>query len=1033
MRALHIELNFEDELVGHLIKGGGWLAGDPKKYDCALGLYTEDVIGWLQDTQPAEYAKVKAANNGSTDKVILDRLLKSIVEEGPLAVLRGEFKRMNATFRMCAFKPGHGLNPKTLEMYEKVRCRVVRQVHYSEHNENSIDVVLFVNGLPIATLELKTDFTQNIEDAVTQYKNDRPPFDKKMKKAEPLLTFKRGALVHFAVSTDEVQMTTRLDGKNTYFLPFNVGYDGGKGNPPNPDGYRTAYLYERVLQRDAFLEIIEKYLHLEKTTKEVAGKKVVTETIIFPRYHQWDAVRKMTDSAKGEGPGKNYLIQHSAGSGKSNTIMWLAHQLSSLHDAKDKKIFDSIIIVTDRTVLDNQLADAVKQFDHKDGVVVSINDRESAKSTKLTQALKKKVPIILVTIQTFPRAVKALSEMPELAKRSFAVIADEAHSSQTGESAKSIKEGLGITDADLDDSEEVSAEDAMLALAKKRATAKNISYFAFTATPKAKTLERFGRLNAQGIPESFHVYTMQQAIEEEFILDVLQNYTTYDVAHKLATRDEKTGDRVVPTSDAAKLIARAAKLHAYAIDQKVAIIVEHYREHVQPLLGGRAKAMVVCDSRKGAVRYKLAIDKSIAEKKYGIATLVAFSGKLEDDPRGTPETFTENGMNHLKNEGIPDAFKSDRYQVLLVAEKYQTGFNQPLLTAMYVDKKLSGITAVQTLSRLNRTYTSGDIKKADTFILDFVNADADILEAFKPYYKTATLARVTDPDTIHDLQTKLDKSGIYTTEDLDAYIVAFTKASALERGEKRQSLLMAVLNPVVDKFRAWCKKAIDENDKEEIEKTVIFRDDISTFVRLYGFLSQIYDYEDTGLEKRYLMFTGLARLIKDNTDRIPVDVSGVDMTHFRAKETFSGKIDLKKGESVSLLPGDSVGSAKAHEKKYGPLAEVIEAMNLVFGDEISEEHKIKFAAAARDLMIGDDALKNQILNNSFEQLMNAGDTKDFGERVLVEAQEKVVEESQRQNSALGEGLAKLLSDQDGLKNVISTLFESVYKYHHSQS
>ena len=1033
MPTLHTESNFEDELVGHLIKEGGWLQGDPKKYDRALGLYTEDVIGWIQDTQPAEYAKVKAANNGSTDKVLIDRLVKSITEDGPLSVLRGEFKRLNTTFKMCAFKPGHGLNPKTLAMYEKVRCRVVRQVRYSEHNENSIDVILFVNGLPIVTLELKTDFTQSIEDAVTQYKEDRPPFDKKTKKAEPLLTFKRGALVHFAVSTDEVRMTTRLEGKNTYFLPFNLGYDDGSGNPPNPDGFRTAYLYERVLQREALLEILEKYLHLERTKKEIAGKKTVSEQIIFPRYHQWDAVRKMTDAAKTEGPGENYLIQHSAGSGKSNTIMWLAHQLSSLHNRKDKKVFDSVIIVTDRTVLDDQLSDAVKQFDHKDGVVIAINDRDDSKSSKLTKALKQKTPIIIVTIQTFPRAVKALSEMPELAKRSFAVIADEAHSSQTGESAKAIKEGLGITDEDQGEPGEISAEDAIMALAKKRSSAKNISYFAFTATPKAKTLERFGRLNAQGIPESFHIYTMQQAIEEEFILDVLQNYTTYDVAHKLATRDEKTGDRVVPTSDAAKLIARAAKLHAYAIDQKVAIIVEHYREHVQPLLGGRAKAMVVCDSRKGAVRYKLAIDKYIKEKKYGISTLVAFSGKVEDDPNGIPDIFTENGMNLLKNEEIPEAFKSDRYQVLLVAEKYQTGFNQPLLTAMYVDKKLSGITAVQTLSRLNRTYASGEVKKTDTFILDFVNESEDILASFKPYYKTATLTGVTDPDIIHDLQKKLDKSNIYRLTELDDYLAAFAKAAALERGEKRQSLLMAVLNPIVDRYRAWAKKAADENDKAEIQNVVIFRDDVSAFVRLYGFLSQIYDYSDTGLEKRYLMFTGLARLLKDNTDRVPVDVSGVDMTHFRASESFSGKIDLKKGEAVSLLPTTGVGTAKAHEKKYGVLAAVIEAMNMVFGDDISDEHKIRFAEAARSIMIADETLKEQILNNSFQQVMNSGDTKDFGERVLVEAQDIVVEDNQRQNTALGEGLAKLLSDEDGLRNVISALFDSAYKYHHGQA
>lgn len=1031
MAGLHTEANFEDELVGHLVQHAGWREGNASKYDRALALYTEDVMGWLEDTQPDQYAKVRTANNGAADRIILERLAKVIEEEGALTVLRKGFKRLNARFEMCAFKPGHGLNPQTLERYNKVRCRVVRQVRYSEHNENSFDIVLFVNGIPIATLELKTDFTQTIEDAVQQYRTARPPRDPRTGKVEPLLTFKRGALVHFAVSTDEVRMTTQLAGPETHFLPFNLGYDDGAGNPPNPDGFRTAYLWERVLSRDSLLEILEKYLHLEKATKEVEGKKVVVEQLIFPRYHQWDAVRNLIGASQAQGPGNNYLIQHSAGSGKSNTIMWLAHQLSSLHDAGDRKVFDSVIVVTDRTVLDDQLKEAIFQFEHKAGVVESITSRDGSKSAQLFKALENKTPIIVVTIQTFPRAVEAFELLKDISKRSFAVIADEAHSSQTGEAAKDLRESLGITDHDPE-TEEVSAEDAILAAASKRAGAKNISYFAFTATPKSKTLERFGRIGADGKPEPFHLYTMQQAIEEEFILDVLQHYTTYDVAHKLATQDETTGERIVPKSDAARLIARAARLHPYAIDQKVAIIVEHYRENIQPLLGGRAKAMVVCESRKAAVRYKLAIDEYIAEKGYSIATLVAFSGKVQDDVRGFNETFTENGMNGLKNEDIPEAFKTDRYQVLLVAEKYQTGFNQPLLVAMYVDKKLAGINAVQTLSRLNRTFTQGAIRKTDTFVLDFVNDGDEILAAFKPYYKKATMTGVTEPDLIHDLQSKLDKANVYTDEDIEAYFHAYVKAQGRERGQKRQSLLAAVLNPVVDRYKAWVKRAIEESNDAESQKAGIFRDDVSNFVRLYGFLSQIYDYADTDLEKRYLMFSGLARLLKDRQDQLPVDVSGVDMTHFKAQVSFMGRIDLKTGEAIPLKPIGAVGTANARQKQFGALAEVVRAMNDVFGAGIDEADQIIFAEATAERMVADPTLKDQALHNSYEQFRNAGDVLNLGQEMLVQTKEELVAKNERQNVGFEEAMLRLFGNKEGLARVLGTLTEYVYRHHHDK-
>ncbi|MGB8265988.1 MAG: DEAD/DEAH box helicase family protein [Candidatus Velthaea sp.] len=1026
MPGLHTEVNFEDELVGHLTKHGGWLAGEPAGYDNTLGLYPEDVIGWIKDTQPIAYAKVKATHNGGADAAILTRLAKVLSEVGTLAVLRNGFASGNAKIDMCAFRPGHGLNPKTLEAYGMVRCRVVRQVQYSIHNGNSIDVVLFINGIPVATLELKTDMTQTVQNAVKQYKEDRLPRDPQTGKEEPLLAFKRGALVHFAVSTDEVQMTTRLNGVNTVFLPFNLGNDGAAGNPPNPQGFKTAYLWERVLQRDALLEIVEKYLHIEKVKQTVDGKKVTTEQLIFPRYHQWDAVRSLISTAKAEGPGHNYLVQHSAGSGKSNTIMWLAYQLSSLHNIGNNKIFDSIIVVTDRQVLDDQLQKTISQFEHKDGVVKRIT-KEASKSSQLRDALEKRTPIIIVTIQTFPYALDTISELKDVANRSFAIIADEAHSSQTGEAAKKLRQALGIADEQDDDDEEVSAEDALVAQMAKRAKAKNISYFAFTATPKWKTLQLFGRTGPSGKPEPFHIYSMQQAIEEGFILDVLQNYTTYDAAYKLAVIDEKTGETIVPKSEAAKRIKAYLKLHPHMIDQKVAIIIEHFRESVAPLLNGRAKAMVVCDSRKAAVRYKRAFDKYITDRKYDIAALVAFSGEVKDEINGVTTSDTEASMNHLKGESIPEAFGRDAYRVLLVAEKFQTGFDQPLLVAMYVDKTLSGIKAVQTLSRLNRIYERDGVKKDETFILDFVNTADNILKAFLPYYKTATLASEIDPDLIHDLQTKLDGVGIYANGDVESYFAAYYQAQKAKKGEKRQSLLKAVLDPIVARYNTRVAEAKKENDSEELQLLESFKRNLQSFIRGYSFLSQIFNYENTGLEKRHIFFSGLSRLLKNSDEKI-VDTSGVQLTHRKIEQTFTGAIDLKGKEDTPIDPRLG-GSTTPHSKEYGPLADVVKALNDILGIGIEDEHQIVFVLAAAEKMVADQTLQELAQNNSAEQFKNAANVIARGQEMLVETKEDLKAKNDRQNEAFDQALSRLFADKEGLARVVDALSEYVYRQH----
>ena len=589
----HNELTFEAELVAHLTTNG-WLAGDPTHYDRELALYPDDLIAWLQETQPTDWAKLAAWHNGDTTRLLLERVAKLMDKDGSLALLR------------------HGFNPKLQALYEKVRLRVVRQVHYSLHNENSIDLVLFVNGIPVATLELKTDFTQTVKNAIRQDKYDRLPRDPGKRQDEPLLTFKRRVLVHFAVSTDEVYMTTCLAGADTDFVPFNLGNDQGAGNPPNPLGYRTSYLWERMLARDNWLEILGRFVHLEKKIEtDDEGRTRVKDRLVFPRIPQWEVVTQLVAATRSEGAGHKYLVQHSAGSGKSNSIAWLAHQLASLHDAQDHKIFDSVIVVTDRTVLDRQLQDTIYQFEHKEGVVYKVTD-EGIKSHQLVEALVERKPIIIVTIQTFPFVLEAIQSQVSLRTRSFAVIADEAHSSQTGGTASMLKRVL--TAEQIEEGEEISTEDILVATMEARLQPSNVSFYAFTATPKAKTLELFGRKPADGtLPEPFHVYSMRQAIEEAFIHDVLLNYTPYRLAYRLAYNGKEYDDQEVDKGEGLKQLARWMRVHPYNIDQKVMIIVEHFRACIAAQINGKAKAMVVTGSRKEAVRFKLAMDRYIRE------------------------------------------------------------------------------------------------------------------------------------------------------------------------------------------------------------------------------------------------------------------------------------------------------------------------------------------------------------------------------------------------------------------------------------
>lgn len=981
---VHTEKVFEDELCAHLAANDWYVRThlqDAKSYDRALAIYPDDLIGFVQMTQPLEWAKFKRWHNGESEKIFVKRVAEQLDKHGTLHMLRNGFKDRDAKFQLCQFRPAHRKNPQLWDMYAQNRLTAIRQLHYSLSNEKSIDLVLFVNGIPVATAELKTDLTQNIRDAINQYKKDRPLKDARTKEVEALLQFKTRALVHFAVSTDEVFMATKLEGEKTFFLPFNLGKpDGqggaGAGNPPAPmgKGYPTWYLWEQVWSRDVWLDILGNFLHLEVKDVEVDGKKQTKETLIFPRFHQLDAVLRILKAASDEGAGHTYLIQHSAGSGKSNSIAWTAHRAASLHGNDGQKVFDSVIVITDRKVLDKQLQETISQFEQKAGVVQNIDQN----SNQLAEALNSGAPIIVTTIQKFPFILEKVQGMK--GKR-FALIVDEAHSSQSGTAAQKVRKALGsvkkkVVSIDLDgqsvevevdveiDPEDVTAEDVINEVMASRARPANVSYFAFTATPKSKTLELFGRQGTDGLPQAYHVYSMRQAIEEGFILDVLKNYCSYAMFYKLgATADEK----LVPSGKAAKALARYARLHPYNIAQKVVVIVEHFREKVAERIGGKAKAMVVTDSRKAAVRYKLAFDKYIKERGYtDLQALVAYSGKVTDKESG-PGEFTEASMNPgIGGREPSEAFKEDQYRVLLVANKYQTGFDQPLLHTMYVDKRLSGVLAVQTLSRLNRTRPG----KEDTFVLDFVNDPEEILASFKPYYRTAELDGVTDPNLVHELQTKLTKTGVYLWSEVELFAAAFFDP------KRKQAGLHAQLKPAADRWQD-----MEENEAHQ------FRKDLGSFLRLYDFLSQIIPYNDDELEKLYVFGKNLIPRIAEHGSSSILELdSDVRLTHYRLQKLGEQKLNLEDGQVEKLKPAGETGSGKGQAEEERRLRDIVEKMNDLFSGELTEADFVGYVKTMEGKLLENKLLGEQAANNSEEQF-SLGDFKDIFSGTVIDGLE----------------------------------------------
>jgi len=1026
MPGLHTEKVLQNEMVRELLERG-WVQGTGYKaqgtYDLKRALYPEDVLTWIKTTEPAAYAKVQAMHNGDTDEKILNRLVEVIEKYGTIHVLRRGFDYVNAHFSMFAPKPSSGLNASEAERYAQNILRVVPELEYSEHNGNRLDFGFFLNGIAVATGEMKTENTQTMDDTIRQYCEDRPPKDPKTKKDEPLLKPKRGAVVHFAISSREIKMTTALAGQKTVFLPFNQGYNNGAGNPPDTG---INYFWEQVLERHAWLDIFANFVCIEKRSKFEDGKKITKETVLFPRYHQWDAVTKLIEAAKAEGPGNRYLIEHSAGSGKSNTIMWTAHRLANLHDGNDKKVFNTVFIVTDRTNLDDQLAETVKQFENTPGLIARIDGVKATKSDQLAEALRNGSPIVSVTLQTFPFVINALKKknIPKsFRSNTFAIIADEAHSSQTGKSAQETRDLLSLRpeEGEVDAADLIAASDM-----ESKAKPKNISYFAFTATPKKRTLEMFGRTGADGKPTAFHTYTMKQAIEEGFILDVLQNYVTWKMAVKLST-DEGRID--VPKSETAQLIMRMVKLHSYTISQKIAIIVSHFREIVMRELNGHAKAMIVTDSREAAVRYKVQLDRYLAEEKItDLKALVAFSGEVK--LKELPGSFTEDNMNELQGADIPEAFDTSEYQVLIVAEKYQTGFDQPLLCAMYVDKKLENLAAVQTLSRLNRTYNGPFGKKDRVFVLDFVNDTERIKEAFLPYFQGAEIDTPTDPNSVYDLKQKIDDYGmpvLYTEADIEQFANELFDQEKNE--QQRQTALNNLMSPIAQRYVERLTKARYDQDEEAIAAANIFRKDLGTFVRLFRFLSQIYNFENVALAKREQFYEWLGRAIRERQTGERPDISSVKLDLATFKKTYEGQISLD-GHAL-IRGGDGGGGRVARIKQYGPLQDVIDLMNEFFGDTTSEETRLTMLAGIFEKSTEDQTLAAQAKNNSLDKFA-LGSIKDNLKNHMTETYVEEVEKHAESTRQMAE-IRTVLSEEEKLDQFTRAMAKALYQHFNAQA
>ena len=951
------EKRFETDIETFFLSTTGGYTKNNDTYEPDLGLFSATLIRFIQKTQPNEWKRFTMQNATDPERKFCLAFNTACDMDGLVSVLRHGFKHRGITFRVCYFKPESSLNQTAQALYEKNEITVNRQWYYSKNNNNSVDMVIAINGIPVFAFELKNQYTgQNVDNAKRQWMYDRDP-------REICFQFNKRILGYFCVDQLEVWMTTKIDGKDTFFLPFNqgsggAGNNGGKGNPANPNGYPTSYLWEKVFQKDSMMDIVQKFIHLqvkeEKKLLANGSEQVIKKkTLIFPRYHQLDVVRKLIADVRECGTGKNYLIQHSAGSGKSNSIAWTAYRLASLHNEENKPVFSSVIVVTDRTVLDAQLQETISGFDHTIGAVETIG--EDKNSRDLRDAINNGVRIIVTTLQKFPVIYQ---EVDDAKGRAFAVIVDEAHSSQTGSSAMKLKAALADTEEALREyaeiegksEDEVDKNDKLVQEMITHGKHKNLSFFAFTATPKAQTLELFGIPWEDGSFHPFHIYSMRQAIEEGFILDVLQNYMTYATCFRIAKNTEENPE--LPESRATKVIKKYEKLHPYNISQKSEIIVETFRSTTMQKIGGRGKMMVVTDSRLAAVRYFHEIKRYIAEHGYSdIDVLTAFSGSVQDGD----EEYTESGLNvrkdgsHISESQTKSEFH-ENFNILIVAEKYQTGFDEPLLHTMIVDKKLKNVKAVQTLSRLNRTCAG----KVDTFVLDFANKKEDILEAFQPFYQETSLEQEVNVDLIYQTERELLDYAIYTENDILAFIEVWNKPG--KQDATAMGKMTSVLKPVADRYNL-------KNSEEKYQ----FRRLVRSLLKYYSYVTQVVRMFDKDMHKEYLFLSYLIGLIPADPVE-PVDLDGkLKLEYYKLQKTFSGAIQLDNMDG-QYVPAKQ--KAVQGKKEKSTLDEILEKINEKYKGEFTEADRVMLTAL-HDKLVKDDKL--------------AGSAKTSDPRIFVES------------------------------------------------
>ncbi len=920
----------QDRAHSYGVKSAGYEFADPASFDCHFAIDREAFWRFLRSTQAEELKKLEGRHDW--ERLVLERLDRKIKKDGLLHVLKKGLSIDDAHLTLFYRQAYNDLNPDVIRLYEANIFGIARQVYYSNANQNSVDMVIFLNGLPLATLELKNPWTgQTVYHARKQYVLDRDP-------KEPLFQFKR-CLVHFAVDTEEVFMTTRIDGKRTYFLPFNKGHNNGKGNPPNTAGHRSAYLWEEILQKDSLSSIIEQFAKVV-VEKDKEGKK--KEMLFFPRYHQLDVVRRILSHAKAKGAGQRYLIQHSAGSGKSNSITWLAYQLIELYDPSGHhNVFDSVIVVTDRRVLDKQLKDNIKSFSEVKNIVA-----HAFNSQELKQHLENGKRLIITTLQKFPFIVDGIEDLSD---RKFGVIIDEAHSSQSGSAADQLNRAISAGQSAEDDEPE-DFQELILRAMEGRRMGQNASYFAFTATPKNATLEKFGQQGPDGKFRPFHLYSMKQAIEEGFILDVLSNYTTYRSYYEL--QKSITENPLFETAKAQKKLKAFVEAHPDTIEVKAQIMVNHFMEKVyQPKkLKGKAKAMVVTRNIESAIRYFFAIRKALGEVNAPFQAIVAFSGKKTIDGI----EYTEDSLNNFPGKDIPENFDKDEYKLLVVANKFLTGFDQPKLHTMYVDKKLQGVLAVQTLSRLNRC--NEKLGKKDTFVLDFYNSVDDIKQSFDPFYANTSLSQATDVNVLHDLKDALDEFGIYEQSEVEQFNEGFFKGVEADQ-------LHPIIDVSVNRFDT------DLEDEEKID----FKIKAKQFVKIYAQVACMISFTNIQWEMLhwYLKFLIPKLRVKDpQQDQLDELLNSVDLSTYgleRAK--LNAMIGLDDSDTELDPQNPNVRGTHQDEVIKDPLEEIIKAFNERFfqgWDATPEEQRVKFLNIAQHVA-NDPTYKTHVLDNQDEQ------------------------------------------------------------------